>query len=574
MKKWALGPLLLTVSISAIAAERVALVIGNSAYPSNGLRNPVNDAGDLDLVLKDLNFDVVSVLDGDKRTMDIKINEFLHKLNSHTKVALFFYSGHGSQYKGVNYLLPVNANLQNASTLPSLSSVTVQSILKRMDAKRSGLNIMIIDACRTSPYQGVANISGKSASQMKGNIRGLERVFSSNQMPSIIAYATSSGQVAKDGDGNNSPYTTELLKFIKQPKVSIGQVFNNISVAIRNKTNKRQVPWNNTSAIPNIFLATKLNNTRPRISSSSTSSNGDSNAQLQAAYKRKDYSTVYRIASEFAKKGDKAGQYILGELYMQGQGVQKNAWTAGQWYKKAAAQNHPSAMFSLGSIYVTGVGAKKNPALAFQFYTKAAAKGVPDAYRGLGIMYENGEGTAKNMGTAIHWYEKAANKGMTDVQIMLSERFLKGVGVAKNYGKAFNYAKKAEKSGKPAVNYLLGLMYLEGKGIKKNPYQAFQLLSKSAKQGVSESMFLLGDLYVDGIGVKKNHGQALAWYRKAANKGVPLAIYSVGAMYANGYGVKRDLRQARIWFEKAAAKNVPAAKKALQRLNGSVGDWK
>ncbi|WP_457616524.1 caspase family protein [Lutibacter sp.] len=158
MKKWALGALLLTVSISATAAERVALVIGNSAYPSNWLPNPVNDATDLSAVLKKLNFVVIPVLNGNKTVMNSKIHQFLQNINSQTKVALFFYSGHGSQYRGTNYLIPVDANLQNATTLPS-SSVTAQSILSKMNTRRAGLNIMVIDACRTSPYQGVANIT-------------------------------------------------------------------------------------------------------------------------------------------------------------------------------------------------------------------------------------------------------------------------------------------------------------------------------------------------------------------------------------------------------------------------------
>ena len=98
----------------------------------------------------------------------------------------------------------------------------------------------------------------------------------------------------------------------------------------------------------------------------------DANADLQNAYKRKDYRSVFNIASDFAKQGDPAGQYILGELHMQGQGVKKNPYVAFQWFTKAAAKNHPLATYALGSMYATGVGTKKNPYRAFQLYTKAA----------------------------------------------------------------------------------------------------------------------------------------------------------------------------------------------------------
>lgn len=259
MNKFILGILLLTVIFPATAAEHVALVIGNSAYPSNGLRNPTNDARDLSVALKKLDFDVIPVLNGNKKIMNSRINMFLQKINNETKIALFFYSGHGSQYRGVNYLIPVDANLQNASTLPS-SAITAQSILRKMDTKRAGLNILVLDACRTSPYKDGTNIEGKSVSQMKGDIKGLSRVrnYSNTQVPTLVAYATSPGMIAKDGVGKrNSPYTEELLKYIKQSKIPISQIFNNIAVAVRKKTNKKQIPWNNMSAIPNLYLHSK-----------------------------------------------------------------------------------------------------------------------------------------------------------------------------------------------------------------------------------------------------------------------------------------------------------------------------
>ena len=123
----------------------------------------------------------------------------------------------------------------------------------------------------------------------------------------------------------------------------------------------------------------------------------DPNADLRSAYQRKDYRTVFRIASEFAKKGDPAGEYILGELYSQGTGVKKNLWTAGQWYKKAAAKNHPLAMYALGLMYATGQGAKKNLWTAGQWYKKAAAQNHPIAMYALGSMHATGQGAKKTL---------------------------------------------------------------------------------------------------------------------------------------------------------------------------------
>ena len=79
--------------------------------------------------------------------------------------------------------------------------------------------------------------------------------------------------------------------------------------------------------------------------------NRNDNNALQQAYKRKDYAAVYKIASPYAKKGDPAAQYVLGQLYLLGQGQRKNLPQAFNWFSKAAAKNHPGAQFLLGSLY-------------------------------------------------------------------------------------------------------------------------------------------------------------------------------------------------------------------------------
>ena len=92
------------VSFSAIASSnRVALIIGNSAYKSAPLANPANDANDMATVLKRLGFDVIKKVNADQRQMKNAINKF-HKGLRESEIGLFYSAGHGMQIDNANYL--------------------------------------------------------------------------------------------------------------------------------------------------------------------------------------------------------------------------------------------------------------------------------------------------------------------------------------------------------------------------------------------------------------------------------------------------------------------------------------
>ena len=99
---------LISLSLSLFAQEKVALVIGNADYKVSALKNALNDAQDIAIALEDLDFKVTLVENADKRTMKDAIYNFSKKLNKET-VGLFYYAGHAVQYRGENYLIPINA---------------------------------------------------------------------------------------------------------------------------------------------------------------------------------------------------------------------------------------------------------------------------------------------------------------------------------------------------------------------------------------------------------------------------------------------------------------------------------
>jgi uncharacterized caspase-like protein len=229
--------------------RRVALVIGNSAYRfAPVLPNPANDESDMVQVLRELNFDVIEGRDLDRRGTEDAIRKFGHKLND-ADVALFFYSGHGLQVDGRNYLVPVDAKLERISDL-TLDAIDVSMVLAQMeDAQR--VNLVFLDACRDSPLARSLGRSIGSRSVTVGQGLGVIE----GALGTMIAFSTQPGNVALDGTGRNSPFTSALLKHLKDPGIDIDVVMRRVRADVIAATHKKQIPWDHSSLIGEVILA-------------------------------------------------------------------------------------------------------------------------------------------------------------------------------------------------------------------------------------------------------------------------------------------------------------------------------
>ncbi len=186
--------------------DRLALLIGNGNYTHGGsLPNPVNDVRAMEKALEGLGFTVMKYEDCSQKTMKKAMDEFGRKLKG-KDVGLFFYAGHGVQVRGNNYLLPVDAKLENANDV-EYDCVRADRVLAKMEAAGSRTNIVILDACRDNPFE---------RSWRRGT-EGTGLAFMDAPSGSLIAYSTAPGKTALDGRGENSPYTSALLQHIKHP---------------------------------------------------------------------------------------------------------------------------------------------------------------------------------------------------------------------------------------------------------------------------------------------------------------------------------------------------------------------
>jgi hypothetical protein len=227
----------------AQASERVALVIGNADYSFAPLTSPVNDARDMTRALRTLGFEVIHKENASQQAMEEAILAFTQKLGKDT-VGLFYYSGHGVQHKEENYLIPTSVTRLSVSDV-KYKSVAAGYVLAEMEGAANTTNIIILDACRNNPFK----------SGFKSMQKGLARM--DNIDGSLIAYATSPGEVANDGKARNSPYTKYLLKYIHQPGLPIEQMFKQVRLAVKRETNGVQTPWEFSSLTRDFYFAGK-----------------------------------------------------------------------------------------------------------------------------------------------------------------------------------------------------------------------------------------------------------------------------------------------------------------------------
>jgi hypothetical protein len=230
----------LPVSGQAATEQRTALVIGNSAYSDAPLRNPVNDATDMAAALKELGFSVTLRTDANQRSMEEAIRNFGKSLRS-GGVGLFYYAGHGIQYRGRNYLIPVHAGIQSEADV-KYRTVDAGYVLAQMEEAGNGLNIIILDACRNNPF----------ARSFRSSEQGLAKMDAPTG--SILAYSTAPGSVAADGTGRNGLYTEKLLTHMRTPGITVERLFKLVRRDVLEGTVQKQVPWESSSLVGDFFF--------------------------------------------------------------------------------------------------------------------------------------------------------------------------------------------------------------------------------------------------------------------------------------------------------------------------------
>ena len=220
--------------------QRLALVIGNSAYQMAPLKNPLNDAEDMAVNLKNLGFEVILKKNADQRTMEDTIRYFGKQLRN-GGVGLFYFAGHGMQVNGRNYLIPIDAKIESENDV-KYEAVDAGRVLGQMEDAENKINIVILDACRNNPF----------SRNFRTSERGLARMDAPKG--SLIAYATAPGEVAADGSERNGIFTKYLMKHMIEPNLPIELVLKQARIDVARATGGKQIPWEASSLMGNFYF--------------------------------------------------------------------------------------------------------------------------------------------------------------------------------------------------------------------------------------------------------------------------------------------------------------------------------
>lgn len=259
--------LLALPQLPCAAQARQALVIGNARYEhADPLRNSVNDAELITASLKKIGFKVTLLRDATLAQMTQGAADFGRRLER-GDIAFVYFAGHGVQHGGENYLIPVDANVEQPDQLRQ-QAFPIGQLFAALPADGRSSNIVVLDACRNNPFVGRSPAYSRALNTGKPDERGLARVEAPaglsqvDNVPgnTLIAYATSPGKVALDGDGRNSPYAEALSSVMLDEGLEITAVFQEATLMVKKSTRFQQEPWMNWSLNDKVFFKKRKSN--------------------------------------------------------------------------------------------------------------------------------------------------------------------------------------------------------------------------------------------------------------------------------------------------------------------------
>jgi hypothetical protein len=226
-----------TLVTSAAAEKRVALIVGNSAYMHVGrLANPTNDAAALETVLRKAGFDTVD----SRRDLSVAdtrkvLRDFTAKARD-ADVAVVYYAGHGIEVDGVNYIIPIDATLEQDTDIYD-EAFSLDRILVSVEPAKQ-LRLVILDACRDNPF--AKTMKRTLGSRAVG--RGLAKVEPTTPN-TMIAFAAKAGSTASDGTSRNSPFATALVDHLAKPGLDLRKAFGFVRDDVMKATDNKQEPY-------------------------------------------------------------------------------------------------------------------------------------------------------------------------------------------------------------------------------------------------------------------------------------------------------------------------------------------
>ncbi|MBK6805819.1 MAG: caspase family protein [Betaproteobacteria bacterium] len=241
----ALVPGIVMPAAAAADPSRLALVVGNDAYPGAPLSNAVNDAKAMAALLGEAGFGVDLRTNVDRTAFGDATRQFAEAAQkSDVKLVFFYYAGHGAQLDWRNYLLPVDARVNTSADLPA-QCVDLASLLTGLARAKGKTFVIVLDACRDNPFGASFRPAQKGLSQFDA------------PSGSLLAFSTAPGRVAADASGASAQsglYAEHLVRELSVRATRLEDALKRVRLAVRIASKGAQVPWESTSLESDVFL--------------------------------------------------------------------------------------------------------------------------------------------------------------------------------------------------------------------------------------------------------------------------------------------------------------------------------
>jgi uncharacterized caspase-like protein len=513
----------LCLCLQARADERrLALVIANSSYMKLGrLKNPVNDANLISKALEMRGFEVMTGTNVRATELTTLVNTFLEKARS-ADVSLFYYAGHAFQVSERNFLAPIDASLHGMEDVQS-QTFEVQKILQGLQAS-GGLHLIFLDACRDNPFEAIGGSMPRTSD-------GLARIVSSSNL--LISYATQPGNVARDGDGSNSPFARAIAEHMHSQGEDISTMMIKVRADVIKATGGAQIPWDSSSLTRRFFFnpgapkvafldtevwqfarsleepdvlqayidrypsAPHVDEARAELRRLTVASISDDSSSRQAKISRLSEDSLWQLAERTRIRA-------IAQTYIK-------RYPSGKYTETALSYLH-------SSTFDETVGEQCERAATHPRDATTMFDGVP-----LEVL-------AQNVDAAIDTCERAVreNPGFAKYKALLARAYS-----IKNKARAIELYQQAAAEGNLRAMVSLALLKEAGDGLPKDVPAALRLYETAADRGSADGAINLAVALMEGSGVAKNTQRAVALLKQAVDWGSGIAAYNLGAIAAN-----------------------------------------
>ena len=578
--------LVLPASGQAPAARRLALVIGNAAYaePAARLSYPVNDALAMTAMLEELGFTVTVETDADILAMERAADRFIGQVRS-GDVALFYYSGHGIEVGGENYLAPVDFLSDYDVTKARRRSLAALEVQERMAEAGARVRLVILDACRDNPFERTKTLTRGGLTAMQG--RG-----------GLVAFAAEAGARALEPPGErNGLYTKHLLEALEEPDVPIRELLTRVRTAVHEASNERQTPATydalvgdfvfRRGIVPGRRLAfgTPASATLSGSGSDRWTFTGRADEQVTVELTSEAFDTYLELrgpAGELVMENDDGGDDLNSLIENQTLDESGDYTVVARAYddddrggqyslllRRGVSDRRRLVVGTPASATLSGSGSDRwtFTGRADEQVTVELTSEAFDTYLELRgpagelVMANDDGGDGRNSLIENQTLDESGDytvvaRSYSDSQggpytlsvrrgsIDPPSRDVAQLDVAQ--------LRQIAGQGDAPAQIELGAMYATGRGVAQDDGEAVTWFRRAAEQGNSIGQTSLGAMYRAGRGVAQDDGEAVTWYRRAADQGNSIGQTNLGVMYQTGRGVAQDDGEAVTWYRRAA----------------------